>query len=327
MIENKIFLHTCESMDHIPVDSIRLIVTSPPYFNVKDYNIEGQIGKTEATYEEYLHRMEPVWQECHRVLKPNGKLVINSPIMPMKKSELNTHHNRDIFNINNDIERTIFENTDFYLYGTVIWDKGSTDQLMMGSYPYPPNFYFLNTVEFINIFVKDGKPEQIEKERKEQSRLTKEEWRDYISTIWRFPPEKNRDHPAPFPVELPQRIIKLFSFVDDIILDPFMGSGTTAIAALSTGRKFVGYEINPDFVQKAEQRIQNFNAEQSQTDIFHEPTDRTTYRAEELVEKLTHLTEKDLSRIKELLEAGYALEEVLVDHRLESGTSSGRKQN
>lgn len=267
-IRNKIFLHSCESMEQIPSGSIRLIVTSPPYFNVKDYQTEGQIGRTESTYNEYLQRMIPVWQECFRVLKPNGKLVINSPIMPMKKSEVNTHHNRDIFNINNDIERTIFDSTDFYLYGTVIWDKGSTDQLMMGSYPYPPNFYFLNTIEFINILVKDGKPEKIDKERKEASRLSKEEWREYISTIWRFSPEKDRAHPAPYPLELPSRVIRLFSYVDDIILDPFMGSGTTAIAALETGRNFVGYEINPEYVAMAEARINDYHADKRQVDIF-----------------------------------------------------------
>jgi DNA modification methylase len=298
-------------MDEIPNESIRLIVTSPPYFNVKDYQIEGQIGKTEATYEEYLQRMVPVWKECFRVLKPNGKLVINSPIMPMKKSELNTHHNRDIFNINNDIERTIFEQTDFFLYGTVIWDKGSTDQLMMGSYPYPPNFYFLNTIEFINILVKDGKPEKIDKARKEASRLSREEWREYIATIWRFAPEKDRAHPAPYPLELPRRVIKLFSFVDDVILDPFMGSGTTALAAMETGRHFVGYEINPEYVSMAEQRIRNYRNETRQGDIFPEPTGGSQYPSTEVIHRLKNLNDSDYDALKQMLDEGYSIEEIL----------------
>ena len=137
----------------------------------------------------------------------------------------------------------------------IIWDKGSTDQLMMGSYPYPPNFYTLNTVEFINIFVKDGQPEKIAKEVKEASRLTKEEWREYISTIWKFPPERDRSHPAPFPPELPRRLIKMYSFKDDIIVDPFMGSGTTAFAAADEDRKFIGYEINPNYIELAKKRL------------------------------------------------------------------------
>ena len=252
---NTIFPKSSEIMEDIPDESIRLVVTSPPYFNIKDYGVEEQIGRSSHSYEHYIESMLPVWQECYRVLKPNGKLCINAPLMPMKKKDFSTHHNRDILNINNDIEFSILNNTSFYRYGLVIWDKGHTDQLMMGSYPFPPNFYFLNTVEFINIFVKDGPPEQFPKSFKEESRLNREEWREYISTIWRFKPEKNRRHPAPFPVELPKRLIKLFSFKEDIILDPFMGSGTTAVAALLTGRRYAGYEINKKYVRLARQRI------------------------------------------------------------------------
>ncbi len=244
-------------MAEISDQSIRLVITSPPYFNIKDYGVEEQIGKSSLSYQQYIDSMLPVWKECYRVLKPNGKLCINSPIMPMAKKEYSTHYNRDILNINNDIEASILKHTLFYRYAQIIWDKGSTDQLMMGSYPFPPNFYFLNTVEFINIFVKDGPPEKISKEVKEQSRLNKEEWREYISSIWRFQPELNRRHPAPFPLELPKRLIKLFSFKNDIILDPFMGSGTTAVAAIQTGRRYVGYEINRDYIRMTEERLKN----------------------------------------------------------------------
>ncbi len=217
--------------------------------------MENQIGKSSDSYEHYLESMLPVWKECFRILKPNGKLCINSPIMPMPKKEYSTHYNRDILNINNDIESTILKETEFHRYGQVIWDKGNTDQLMMGSYPYPPNFYFLNTIEFINIFVRDGQPEKFEKSFKEESRLSKEEWREYISSIWKFLPELNRSHPAPFPVELPKRLIKMFSFTGDIIIDPFMGSGTTAVAAKETGRNYCGYEINPEYIELAEKRL------------------------------------------------------------------------
>ncbi len=252
---NKIFLKSSEQMKEVQDSSLRLIITSPPYYNVKDYGTEAQIGRSSKSYPHYIESMLPVWKECYRILKPNGKLCINAPIMPMEKKLYSTHYNRDILNINNDIEYSILNNTDFYRFGTIIWDKGSTDQLMMGSYPYPPNFYFLNTVEFINVFVKDGAPEKIDQSRREKSRLTKEEWRQYISTIWRFPPERDRTHPAPFPPELPMRLIKMFSFKDDIILDPFMGSGTTAIAAILCNRKFIGYEINPHYILAANNRL------------------------------------------------------------------------
>lgn len=256
---NKIFRHSSENMSEIKDNSMRLIITSPPYFNVKDYGIDEQIGKSSETYEHYIESMLPVWKECHRILKPNGKLCINTPIMPIEKKIYSTHYNRDILNINNDVEQSILRNTAFYRYGNIIWDKGSTDQLMMGSYPYPPNFYLLNTIEYINIFVKDGQPEKISKELKEKSRLTKEEWREYISTIWKFAPERNRDHPAPFPIELPLRLIKMYSFTDDIIVDPFMGSGTTAIAAVLCDRKYLGFEINPKYVEMTNSRLEQLN--------------------------------------------------------------------
>ena len=247
-------------MNDIIDESIRLIITSPPYFNSKDYDHQDQIGLNSNSYGKYISSMNPVWRECFRVLKPNGKLCINSPILPMDKQTMSTHHNRDYLNINNDIENNILNTTEFFRYDLIIWDKGSTDQLMMGSYPHPPNFYGLNTIEFINIFVKDGKPEKIENKTKNKSKLSKDEWRKYISSIWKFPPEHDRAHPAPFPVELPFRLIKLFSFTNDIILDPFMGSGTTALAAKMVERHFLGYELNKNYIKIAEKRLKQYQS-------------------------------------------------------------------
>lgn len=255
---DKIVCANSKCMKELPDVSVRLVVTSPPYYTAKDYEHHDQIGKSDNSYEDYLNSMLEVWKECFRVLKPNGKLCINTPLLPMSKKEMNTHHNRDILNINNDIEFTILQHTEFHRYGLVIWDKGKTDQLMMGSYPYPPNFYFMNTIEFINVFVKDGLPEAVDKQTKELSKLEKSEWYSYIETIWRISPEKNRMHPAPFPVEIPLRLIKLFSFVGDLVLDPFMGSGTTAVAAKQTGRHFFGYDLNEKYIKMANNRIENF---------------------------------------------------------------------
>ena len=248
-------------MNDIIDESIRLIITSPPYFNAKNYDYQDQIGLKSNSYAKYISSMNPVWRECFRVLKPNGKLCINSPILPMDKQTMSTHHNRDYLNINNDIENNILNTTEFFRYDLIIWDKGSTDQLMMGSYPHPPNFYGLNTIEFINIFVKDGKPEKIDNKTKNKSKLSKDEWRKYISSIWKFPPEHDRAHPAPFPVELPFRLIKLFSFTNDIILDPFMGSGTTALAAKMVERHFLGYELNKNYIKLGEKRLKQYQAD------------------------------------------------------------------
>ena len=247
-------------MNDIIDESIRLIITSPPYFKAKNYDHQDQIGLNSNSYAKYISSMNPIWKECFRVLKPNGKLCINSPILPMDKQTMSTHHNRDYLNINNDIENNILNTTEFFRYDLIIWDKGSTDQLMMGSYPHPPNFYGLNTIEFINIFVKDGKPEKIDNKTKNKSKLSKDEWRKYISSIWKFPPEHDRAHPAPFPVELPFRLIKLFSFTNDIILDPFMGSGTTALAAKMVERHFLGYELNKNYINIAEKRLKQYQS-------------------------------------------------------------------
>ena len=248
-------------MNDIIDESIRLIITSPPYFNAKNYDHQDQIVLNSNSYAKYISSMNPVWRECFRVLKPNGKLCINSPILPMDKQTMSTHHNRDYLNINNDIENNILNTTEFFRYDLIIWDKGNTDQLMMGSYPHPPNFYGLNTIEFINIFVKDGKPEKIDNKTKTKSKLSKDEWRKYISSIWKFPPEHDRAHPAPFPVELPFRLIKLFSFTNDIILDPFMGSGTTALAAKMVERHFLGYELNKNYIKLGEKRLKQYQAD------------------------------------------------------------------
>ncbi|MEJ2542981.1 MAG: site-specific DNA-methyltransferase, partial [Calditrichaceae bacterium] len=290
-------------------DSIRLIITSPPYFNVKDYGMAGQIGKSSKTYEHYIESMLPVWKECYRILKPNGKLCINTPIMPMEKKVYSTHYNRDILNINNDVEQSILRNTSFYRYGNIIWDKGSTDQLMMGSYPYPPNFYLLNTIEYINIFVKDGQPEKISKTIKEKSKLTKEEWREYISTIWKFAPERNRDHPAPFPVELPIRLIKMYSFVDDIIVDPFMGSGTTAIAAVLNDRKYIGYEINPNYVEMSNYRLDLLN--QGKLFIQNNFGKKPDYEFIEILKKMMNDQYFDETEIMDKMQKGQPVEEIL----------------
>lgn len=308
---NKIFIKSSEKMNEIKDNSIRLIITSPPYFNVKDYGVENQIGRKDHSYEEYIESMLPVWKECFRILKPNGKLCINSPIMPMPKKSYSTHYNRDILNINNDIEFSIINNTEFFRFGQIIWDKGSTDQLMMGSYPYPPNFYFLNTIEFINIFVKDGAPEKISKEVKEKSKLNKEEWREYISTIWRFPPEPDRTHPAPFPVELPLRLIKMYSFVDDILVDPFMGSGTTAVAAAMTGRQYVGYEINPKYTEFINQRIKQLK--QAKLFASHVRSHKPDYEKLEILRNILKPTFFDEDFIIEKMRSGWKIDNIIND--------------
>lgn len=270
---NEVYFKDARNMGEVNNESITLIVTSPPYFNVKDYSldgrqeeilsedVEGQIGDI-SDYEEYLQAMVPVWKECERVMEPNGKLCVNVPLMPILKSQMNTHHTRDIFDLHAGIQWHILHNTDLFLYDVFIWNRSNPQKsLMFGSYPYPPNFYAQNTIEFITVYVKDGKPKKRSEEIKEKSKLSEKQWVEYTKQVWDVPiPNKNDkaygDHPAIMPEEIARRLIRLFSFVDDIVLDPFLGSGTTAKVAREEGRKYLGYEIMESYRPVIERKLQ-----------------------------------------------------------------------
>ncbi len=257
---NQIFYKNSNSMNEVDSDSVKLIITSPPYFNIKDYSSNGTQDKKHskineydigsiASYDDYIDAMLRTWKECERVLEPNGKLCINVPLMPMLKKELNTHYNRHIFDLHSDIQNSILKNTNLFLMDLYIWNRtNTTKKLMFGSYPYPTNFYAQNTSEFIVVFVKDGKPKQISKEIKEQSKITQNEWTSFTKQIWDIPIPNKKDiafgeHSAIMPEQIPYRLIKMFSFVNDIVLDPFAGSGTTLKVAKALNRQYVGYEI------------------------------------------------------------------------------------
>jgi len=137
--------------------------------------------------------------------------------------------------------------------GSIIWQKKTTmnttgGATVMGSYPYPSNGMIEIDYEFILIFKKPGKPEKVPKEIKEKSKLTKEEWKEYFSGHWRIPGVRQKEHQAMFPEEVPKRLIKMYSYVNDTVLDPFLGSGTTAKVALELQRNVIGYEINSAFI-------------------------------------------------------------------------------
>lgn len=272
---NKVFFKDARKMAELPDNSVHLIVTSPPYFNIKDYSLDGyqknkkaekekgQIGDI-ADYKKYINEMLKVWQECQRVLKPNGKLIVNTPLMPMLKKNLNTHYNRDIFDINSDIENSILNNTKLFLLDIYIWNRTNpSKKLMFGSYPYPRNFYAQNTIEFITVYVKDGPSENnLPKDIKEKSKLTEKEWVEFTKQIWNIPiPNKNDmafgEHSAIMPEEIVRRCVRLFTYVGDVVMDPFAGSGTTLKVAKELKRNYVGYEISKSYERVINLKLQS----------------------------------------------------------------------
>lgn len=261
-------------MHQLPDESVRLVVTSPPYFHIKDYSKDGkqqavvshrqkgQIGDY-LSYDRYISAMLEVWKECFRVLMPNGKLVINVPLMPMLKRVVNTHYTRHMYDINSDIQQSLLGNVrEAHLLDVYIWERTNpTKKLMFGSYPFPPNFYAQNTTEFMSVYVKDGKPSKVSSALKDASRLSQAEWVEYTKQIWRIPVPNKSDtaygtHSAIMPEEIARRFIKLYSFVGDLVLDPFAGSGTTLKVAKAQGRQYVGYEISSHYKAAIERKLQ-----------------------------------------------------------------------
>lgn len=248
MSKHVIYFKDARKMDDLKDSSIDLIVTSPPYFDLKDYGHPNQIGFNQ-TYEEYLLDLEKVFSECFRVLKEGRRICINIGDKFASTKETGEHQ---IIPIHADLIK-LCQKLSFIYMGSIIWEKINTCRpeggaSIMGSYPYPPNGMVKIDYEFILIFKKPGKLPKFNKELKEKSKMTLEEWTSFFSSKWSVKglPQKN-GHGAVFPVEIPYRLIKMFSFLGETVLDPFLGTGTTSYAAFLLNRNSVGYEINPDF--------------------------------------------------------------------------------
>lgn len=242
-------------MNDLQDKSIHLIITSPPYWQLKDYGVENQIGFND-TYEQYVNNLNLVWKECHRVLHDGCRLCVNIG----DQFARSVYYGRyKVIPIHSEIIR-FCENIGFDFMGQIIWQKATTMNTtgggaVMGSFPYPRNGIVKLDFEYILIFKKHGNAPKPTAEQKAQSAMTNEEWNTYFSGHWLFNGVKQDKHLAMFPEELPKRLIKMFSFPQETILDPFMGSGTTASVARMLGRNSVGYEINPDYIPIIKERI------------------------------------------------------------------------
>ncbi len=252
---HKIIIGDSRCMKEVPNETVHLIITSPPYWQLKDYGNGKQIGFND-TYEEYINNLNIVWNECHRILHKGCRLCINIG----DQFARSVYYGRyKVIPIRTEIIK-FCENAGFDYMGAIIWQKVTTchttgGATVMGSFPYPRSGILKLDYEFILIFRKYGNSPKVSKEIKEQSKLTQEEWNQYFTGHWNFPGEKQDTHLAMFPEELPRRLIKMFSFVGDTVLDPFLGSGTTTLAAKNLNRNSIGYEINDDFLPIIKEKL------------------------------------------------------------------------
>ena len=240
-------------LKRLPDNCVHLMVTSPPYNVGKEYDEDLTLG-------EYLEFIEEVMEEVYRVLVWGGRACFNvanlgrKPYIPLHAYLIQ-----------------VFERIGFFLRGEIIWDKGdavSSSSTAWGSWMSAVNPILRDQHEYIIVMSKgDFRREK----RGREDTITKDEFLEFTRSVWRFPPESARKvgHPAPFPEELPYRCIQLYTFEGDVVLDPFVGSGTTCVAALKTGRHFIGIDIEEEYVKKAEERIRKALTARRLTEFFY----------------------------------------------------------
>lgn len=245
----------CRKMSMIQDGSVQLIVTSPPYWQLKDYGTDEQIGFND-TYEQYINNLNIVWKECFRVLQKGCRLCINIG----DQFARSVYYGRyKVIPIHAEIIR-FCEKIGFDYMGSIVWQKTTNmhttgGQEVMGSYPYPRSGIVKIDFEYILLFKKQGKTLPVSKKMREASTMTGEEWNTYFNSHWIFSGARQDGHIAVFPEELPKRLIKMFSFVGETVLDPFMGSGTTALAARNLERNSIGYEINRNYKRYFQDKV------------------------------------------------------------------------
>lgn len=259
----RIYVGNAQSMRELPDGSVHLMVTSPPYFNAKMYASEPIVGDLGNIHNlaDWLEAIGGVWREVFRVLQPGRKAFINLMNLPIRTED-------GSFRTLNLVGKTIdlCESIGFIFKRDIVWHKTNSVRAHFGTYPYPGGILINHMHEFILEFEKPAprgysKYAHLTQDQKERSKLDRDFWISLKkSDVWTIKPEgsgDNRDHVAPFPVELPYRLIKAYSYVGEIVLDPFVGSGTTLLAAAMLERCGIGYEINPEIAADATKRLRN----------------------------------------------------------------------
>lgn len=247
-------------MSYIPDKSVHLVLTSPPYFNLKEYRKgKNQLGILE-NYQDFIDELEKVWRECYRVLVPGGRVVCVVGDVCLSRKKYGRHV---VMPLHSDIavscRRIGFDNLNPILWHKISNAKfeANTNSSILGK-PYEPNAIIKNDVEYILMERKPGGYRKPTEQQRADSKIDKEDFQNWFSQIWELPGASTKNgHPAPFPLELANRLVKMFSFVGDTVLDPFCGSGTTMLAAMNTGRNSIGVETEAFYCDYSIRRIEN----------------------------------------------------------------------
>lgn len=244
---DKVFCKSSEHMDDLPDNSVHLMVTSPPYNVGKEYD-------NNLSLKEYREFLSSVWKDVYRVLVHGGRVCINVANLG-RKPYIPLH----AFIIED------MQNLGFLMRGEIIWNKASSasPSTAWGSWLSPKNPVLRDVHEYILVFSKDTYSRA--NHNNEKQTMVRDDFLELTKSVWTFNAESARKigHPAPFPIELPLNCIKLYTFENDVILDPFIGSGSTAVAAIKSNRHFVGYDINPEYIKMSEKRIKEARSEKS----------------------------------------------------------------
>lgn len=254
-IADRVICGDARDMREINDNSVALVVTSPPYFAGKDYETDLSQGHVPGSYLEYLKMLRNVFAECKRVMEPGGRLAINVANLGRKPYR----------SLSADVIRILQDDLQLLLRGEILWIKGegAAGNCAWGSFASASNPVLRDLSERVIVACKGRFDRAIPRKKRaaeglpHENTISKEEFMAATLDVWKIRPERARrvGHPAPFPVELPEKCIHLFTYLGDTVLDPFLGSGSTAVAAARTGRHFIGYEMDPEYATLAVGRV------------------------------------------------------------------------
>ncbi len=254
---HRILRGDARDLSELGEESVHLVVTSPPYWTLKEYNAgEGQLGAI-GDYDGFVAELAHAWSECHRVLVPGGRLVIVVGDVCLSRRR---HGRHVVVPLHASIQESC-RGLGFDNLAPIIWHKIANARFEMsgaGGFlgkPYEPNAVIKNDIEFILMQRKPGGYRSPSPAARVLSLISAAEHRAWFRQIWTIPGASTRDHPAPYPVELATRLVRMFSFVGDTVLDPFLGTGTTSLAAARAGRNSIGVEVDPEYLAIARRRL------------------------------------------------------------------------